>query len=173
MWQVLGTPFHELPPDGWGINLTRECGCFGAGTGPIWMCWGHSGACETLARIQGFASHLSGAACGQECTQGSGGQLQALAAGGRPAVSEWASGLGGSSSSRFEPQWEHVRHLIFNLTLSPHSMSLLITEVQGAGPTLTAGGSGGHGEQEGALCLTLSWRVHGSKGCMRLWGPGF
>lgn len=98
--------------------------------------------------------------------QGAGGQLQALAAGGGPAVSGWASGLGEFSSSRVEPQWVHA---IFNLTLSPHCethcMSLLnITDLQAAGPTLTAGGSGGHGEQEGALCLALSWGVHGSKG---------
>lgn len=58
VWHVLGTPFHEVPPSGWGINLVRECGCSGAGTGPmlLWVCWGHSGLYETLAKIQGSAS---------------------------------------------------------------------------------------------------------------------
>lgn len=32
-----------------------------------WVCWGHPGACETLAKIQGSASHPSGAAWGKGC----------------------------------------------------------------------------------------------------------
>lgn len=60
-------------------------------------------------------------------------------------------------------------NVVFSLSLSPycetHSMSLLYTiDPQAGDPTLTAGASGGHEEQEGALCPALSWGVHGSKG---------
>lgn len=169
-----------MPPDGWGINLIQDCGCSGTGTGPVlpWMCWGHSGAYETLARVQGSASHPSGAAWGKGCRQGPGGQQQVLAASGGSTMSGWASGPGGSSSGRFEPQWVHVRHVIFNLSLSPHcethSMSLLnTTDPQAGGPMLTAGGSGEHREQEGALCLALSWGAQDSRGVHEALGSQF
>lgn len=140
-----------------------------------WMCWDHCGACETLARVQGSASHPSGAAWGKGCRQGPEGQQQALAASGGSTVSGWASGPGGSSSGRFEPQWVHVGHVIVNLSPFPHcethSMSLLNTiDPQAGGPTLTAGGSAEHEEQEGALCLTLSWGAHGFQESARGFG---
>lgn len=55
-----------------------------------------------------------------------------------------------------------------------HSMSLLnTTDPQAGGPMLTAGGSGEHREQEGALCLALSWGAQDSRGVHEALGSQF
>lgn len=141
-----------------------HCGCSGAGTGLVllWVCWGHAGVYETLGKNPGFCIPSLWSCLGKGGRQGPGGHLEVLAAGGGPAVSGWASGPGDPSAAGLSPSGCvsgcHIQsdcpHTV-RLTVCPCSARKLQQWVRRSQP-------GGHGEQEGAQCLALSWGVHGS-----------